>query len=44
MELGLSHENIRQLFAGEEAAEEKAEKAITELERKCTFLYLGSCH
>ena len=44
MELGLSRENVRQLIAGVEAAEEKAEKAITDLERKCTFLYLGSCH
>ena len=42
MELGLSYENIRQLITGKEAAEEKTEKAIIDLERKCTFLYLGS--
>ena len=41
MELGLSHENIRQLIVEKEAVEEKA---ITNLERKCTFLYLGSFH
>ena len=44
MELGLSYENIRQLITGKEAAEEKTEKAIIDLERKCTFVYLGSCH
>ena len=43
MELGLSHENVRQLIAGKEAAEEKVEKAIADVECKCTFLYLGSC-
>ena len=43
MELSLSHENVRQLIVGKEAVEEKTEKAITDLERKCTFLYLGSC-
>ena len=42
MELSFSSENIRQLIAGKEVAEEKAEKAIVHLERKCTFLYLGS--
>ena len=44
MVLSLSYENVRQLIAGKEAAEEKTEKAIVDLERKCTFLYLGSCH
>ena len=43
MELGLSHKNVRWLIAGKEAIEEKNENAITDLERKCTFLYLGSC-
>ena len=43
MELSLSSENVRQLIAGKEATKEKAEKAIVDLERKCTFLYLGSC-
>ena len=43
MEFGLSHENVRQLIAGKEVAEEKAEKAIADLECKCTFLYLGYC-
>ena len=42
MELGVSCENIRQLIVGKEAAEEKTEKAIIDLEHKCTFLYLGS--
>ncbi|XP_066396588.1 uncharacterized protein [Miscanthus floridulus] len=32
MELGLSHENIRQLIVGKEATEEKAKKAIIDLE------------
>ena len=43
MEIGLSYENVRQLIAWKEAAEEKTKKAIADLERKCTFLYLGSC-
>ena len=43
MELDLSRKNVRQLIAGKEAVEENAEKAIVDLERKCTFLYLGSC-
>ena len=43
MELGLSRENVKQLIMGKEAAKEKVKKAITDLERKCTFLYLGSC-
>ena len=42
MEVGLSRENVRQLIAGKEAAEEKTEKAIADLERKWTFLYFGS--
>ena len=41
MELGLSYDNIKQLIAWKEAVEEKA---IADLERKCTFLYLGSYH
>ena len=41
MVLSLSYENVRQLIAGKEAAEEKTEKAIVDLECKCTFLYLG---
>ena len=42
MELGLSRENVRQLIAGKEAVEEKAEEAIVDLERKCTFLNFGA--
>jgi len=42
MELGLSRENVRQHITGKDAAEEKTEKAIVDLEHKCTFLYLGS--
>ena len=38
MELSLSYENVRQLIAGKEAAEEKTEKAITDLECRWTFL------
>ena len=40
MEVGLSCENIKQLIVGKEAVEEKTEKAIVDLERKCTFLIL----
>ena len=37
MELSLSRKNVRRLIMGKEAAEEKTEKAIADLERKCTF-------
>jgi len=37
MELGLSREAMGRLLKGKEEAEEKAEKATADLDRKCIY-------
>ena len=43
MKLNLSHEAVGQLLEGKEEAEEKTEKVIADLERKCIFCRILSC-